>query len=264
MRLKGRYKVGILVLLMLITLNNANIIIRQRIEVESLGGWVEVVKGLIEQTSPITSTDSITPLNIEIDINTTKALEYSANMYTSALDSMTSTALQDLNNHTTLGDREIALEIKRQLEYKERERAEARRKSIAAERARRGSLGRLISPSVGIDVALFDSWAQSVCDAPDSACYYYMHGQLVIADHNYQGFKTLPRIKIGDKVYIDNGYSVETYRVVDKFKGRNGDTDMLYRDNPSSALNKYPNSIFMYTCDGPGGINILIVYAVKE
>lgn len=68
--------------------------------------------------------------------------------------------------------------------------------------------GRLIIPSVGIDVGLYYvNWdnGQRIADRKDSAGWYHRfltkHSE-VIADHKTQEFKTLPEVQVGDRAYI--------------------------------------------------------------
>ena len=68
--------------------------------------------------------------------------------------------------------------------------------------------GRLIIPSVGIDVGLYYvNWdnGQRIANRKDSAGWYHRfltkHSE-VIADHKTQEFKTLPKVEVGDRAYI--------------------------------------------------------------
>ena len=89
--------------------------------------------------------------------------------------------------------------------------------------------GRLVIPSVGIDVALF-SWGvapggesdpdkdveivrQAVVDDPDSALLYYDNpvGN-IIADHSTQDFSALANVKEGDAAYILSGERILSLR----------------------------------------------------
>ena len=89
--------------------------------------------------------------------------------------------------------------------------------------------GRLVIPSVGIDVALF-SWGvgpggesdpdknvetvrQAVVDNPDSALLYYDNpvGN-IIADHSTQDFSALSSVKEGDAAYILSGERILSLR----------------------------------------------------
>ena len=73
--------------------------------------------------------------------------------------------------------------------------------------------GRLLIPSVGIDVALFlwgegedeDIMRQNVTDNLDSALLYSDGVGQIIADHSNQEFRTLPLVRVTDPAYILTG-----------------------------------------------------------
>lgn len=77
----------------------------------------------------------------------------------------------------------------------------------------RGAIGRLNIPSLGIDVALFASNSQYICDCEDSANYFYYNGAYMICDHNYQGFSPLEWVSCGTAIYITTEYGTSTYYV---------------------------------------------------
>ena len=101
--------------------------------------------------------------------------------------------------------------------------------------------GRLLIPSVGIDVALFNEGdnkenkstevlRQDIVDLEDSALLYYDDpvGN-IIADHSNQDFAKLPGVKIGDAAYILSGDRMVTLECVFTTDGVNtgyGITDM--------------------------------------
>lgn len=101
--------------------------------------------------------------------------------------------------------------------------------------------GRLLIPSVGIDVALFNEGEnkenkstevlrQDIVDLEDSALLYYDDpvGN-IIADHSNQTFAKLPEIKVGDAAYILSGDRMVTLECVFTTDGINtgyGITDM--------------------------------------
>ena len=101
--------------------------------------------------------------------------------------------------------------------------------------------GRLLIPSVGIDVALFNEGdnkenkstevlRQDIVDLEDSALLYYDDpvGN-IIADHSNQNFARLPEVKIGDPAYILSGDRMVTLECVFATDGVNtgyGITDM--------------------------------------
>lgn len=128
--------------------------------------------------------------------------------------------------------------------YKEQQR-QAR---IRSEVASRGSMGRLYAPSIGIDVALFNSMSQAVCDAPDSACYFYIGGAPVIGDYQNQGFSRIRSAVPGSTLmYISDGTNITTYRCVASYNGYNTGYD-LTDEAGVSATGKYPRSTILYTC----------------
>lgn len=56
--------------------------------------------------------------------------------------------------------------------------------SVKAEMQRRpGMYGRLVIPSVGVNVALFNGSAQSLVDAVDSAAFFPFGNSMLVADH---------------------------------------------------------------------------------
>lgn len=105
--------------------------------------------------------------------------------------------------------------------------------------------GRFVVASANIDVALYSSAAQAVCDAVDSACYYN-HNGMVIADHNYQAFKTLTSVQVGDIATITRvDGTVVTLQCVEAFDGHNTSTG-LTDWNEVSVLGKH--DYLSYTC----------------
>ncbi len=101
--------------------------------------------------------------------------------------------------------------------------------------------GRLLIPSAGIDVALFNEGEnkenkstevlrQDIVDLEDSALLYYDDpvGN-IIADHSNQDFAKLPEVKVGDAAYILSGDRMVTLECVFTTDGVNtgyGITDM--------------------------------------
>lgn len=85
--------------------------------------------------------------------------------------------------------------------------------------------GRLFIPSVGIDVALYNSWEQSTCDRRDSACIYpdlCENGTPFIADHNHQCFSVLKKVKPGDTAQVVTASgTIYSYQCVGVLDGHN-------------------------------------------
>ena len=113
--------------------------------------------------------------------------------------------------------------------------------------------GRLLIPSVGIDVALIvwgdgttdEDIRQRVTDAEDSALIYFDGNGNVIADHKTQDFMTLTEVQIGDTAFILLGDSIYTLRcdlVTDGINTGNGITNADGRN--VTALEDYT----CYTC----------------
>ena len=128
---------------------------------------------------------------------------------------------------------------------------------------RKGLIGRLLIPSVGINLALRepsnDSEAQAFVDEKDSAAIFWRGEARIIADHNNQGFAYLSKVSIGDKaeVQFKDGTCV-SYIVVNKFTGHNTGPELtdeeyncIYDDNIGGLT--------LYTCYA-GWENIWVVY----
>ena len=65
--------------------------------------------------------------------------------------------------------------------------------------------GRLVIPSVGVNVALFAVVSQAAADAQDSAAYFPFKNYMLVADHWNQGFWKIKRCSVGTKAYIYRG-----------------------------------------------------------
>lgn len=112
--------------------------------------------------------------------------------------------------------------------------------------------GRLCIPSVGIDVALYQSSdRQAAVDSEDSACIFTMrYGQrtYLIADNYMQAFGPLLDVLVGDTAYIETDAGETTHMVcVEVLDGHNtgsGITD-------ASKVNVVgQHDYLMYTCQG--------------
>lgn len=112
--------------------------------------------------------------------------------------------------------------------------------------------GRLVIPSVGIDVALIIASGrancQAVTDAADSAAIQigpFLEASHVISDHNNQDFRSLPSVTVGTPAYIEttNGrINLVCSTVMD---GHNTDT-MLTDGNYNNLVNVA--EYMCYTC----------------
>lgn len=116
-----------------------------------------------------------------------------------------------------------------------------------------GTFGRLYVSNYS--VALYDynvntnssSSLQTIVNNKDSAAYYMTNGKLVIADHNYQGFRVLVNIPVGTKsnIKFKNGSTI-TYKLIKKSKGVNTGPDLI--DTKGNSFFKMKSDIIMYTC----------------
>lgn len=161
------------------------------------------------------------------------------------------------------GDNEIAAnkaEYQKKLEEerkrKEEELAKQKSANVAAEMQRRGNIGRLVCPSVGIDVALFASSSQSVVDAADSACYFGLGGSMVIGDHWNQGFTRIKSLSPGSQIYIDRGTSKSYYTVQGVYQATNTGYDLVSSSGTSLSGTA---SLLLYTCNGADWHNVTVV-----
>ena len=88
---------------------------------------------------------------------------------------------------------------------------EVSNETVLEEMANRpGMVGRLVIPSVGVNVALFSGSDQAIVDAQDSAVYFSAGNSMVIGDHWNQGFTKIKSCTVGTKAYIYRCYSIET------------------------------------------------------
>lgn len=117
--------------------------------------------------------------------------------------------------------------------------------------------GRLVISSVNIDVALYNSNSQSVCDAEDSACFYYLGSNqgMTIADHSSQTFETLTMVTVGDTAVIKESNGGRIYlQCIEVVDGRNEGDYLVYSDG-SIATGR--SDYLTYTClDTKGNIRI--------
>lgn len=126
--------------------------------------------------------------------------------------------------------------------------------AVWAEKARRYWMaGRLIIPSVNIDVALFINGEgsdiatirQNVCDAEDSAILYNDTIGNVIADHSNQAFAPLPYVNKGDAAYILEGDCILSLKCEDVMDGINTGEGLTDLDGMWLTANY---DIVCYTC----------------
>lgn len=120
--------------------------------------------------------------------------------------------------------------------------------------------GRFYIPDVGVNVALYDSYAQSVCDKKDSACLFNYASQRVIADHKHQGFSAIKKCKPGMIAYISDGERIERFICTEIIQGHND--GYLYDADYNDIEDRNPNGITCYTCNDHWR-NITIVFFKK-
>ena len=116
-----------------------------------------------------------------------------------------------------------------------------------------GTLGRLFLPSVDFSVAVYSTslsdgdHAQKIVDDRDSAAYFQIRNQSVIADHNHQGFHRIIDIVVGEKAYIKNSDGqIQVYKMTNKLEGMNLGYDLTDL-NEKSVLDG-ESDLILYTC----------------
>ena len=155
---------------------------------------------------------------------------------------------------------------------------------------RYGDKGRLIIPSVGVSVALYQcDWfdktgkGQACVDNYDSAAWLvaesipeywadYFDNSVIIADHTEQGFNAIKSMTYGDIAYIYNNGTCEKYEYVKTdYNGSNVENYIPERNynlwkpkwsNGQYATigHEYPEYITMYTCnDWYGSITLVLL-----
>lgn len=133
---------------------------------------------------------------------------------------------------------------------------EVSNETVLEEMANRpGMVGRLVIPSVGVNVALFSGSDQAIVDAQDSAAYFSAGNSMVIGDHWNQGFTKIKSCTVGTKAYIYRGDSIEALTCTNVCRGINNDYDILYEDGTSVTTGSW---LLMYTCNGANYHDITI------
>ena len=133
---------------------------------------------------------------------------------------------------------------------------EVSNETVLEEMANRpGMVGRLVIPSVGVNVALFSGSDQAIVDAQDSAAYFSAGNSMVIGDHWNQGYTKIKNCAVGTKAYIYRGDSIETLTCTNVCRGINNDYDILYEDGTSATTGSW---LLMYTCNGANYHDITI------
>lgn len=129
-----------------------------------------------------------------------------------------------------------------------------RRSGIRSEMTQRyGMLGRLIIPSAGIDVAIFDdrlgssadSKFQDITDDYDSAAIFYDGNANLIADHNNQSFSVLGYVSVGDTAYIVASDCIQILKCNLVTEAHNYGAGIV--NDSGAAISAYSNYL-CYTC----------------
>jgi hypothetical protein len=111
---------------------------------------------------------------------------------------------------------------------------------------------------VGVDVACYDSAAQGVVNAADSAAYFAYGAHMVIADHVNQSFSGLLDCAVGDVAQLTKDGGTEQYQCVAVIDGHNTGYD-LTDENYTSIGELYPGTLVCYTCKN-GWQNVTISF----
>lgn len=118
-----------------------------------------------------------------------------------------------------------------------------------------GTFGRIYIPSINLDVAVYyahvwegkDYNAQTIVDAKDSAAFYELGNQYIIADHNYQGFNKLSRVNKNTKAYIIRADGTRVnLKVKNIFLGKNIVYDLV--NSEGISIQNLDSSLVLYTC----------------
>ena len=106
-------------------------------------------------------------------------------------------------------------------------------------------IGRFIVPSQGINVAVFNSLSQAVCDNYDSAAYGFQNNNYILADHKHQAFSTLYYCYLGTMAYWVTDTEIIEYVSEGVFAGHNTGVSIV-----DTAYNLWPDvdGFVAYTC----------------
>lgn len=117
-------------------------------------------------------------------------------------------------------------------------------------RANPGMVGRLVIPSVGINVALYtdgegateEEKLQNICDRQDAAAFFDDGSGYLIADHNNQAFQVLGNVQQGDRAFILRGHSILSLECDLRMDAHN------YGKGIVDAEGNYVSSLSDYVC----------------
>ena len=152
-----------------------------------------------------------------------------------------------ISSVSALGTAASAEELLPRTEYSAAVAAEIAEKS-ADDMNYAGFCGRLSVPAVGINVAMYNSLDQGVCDRVDSACCFNLapYSGYLIADHSNQDFSVLPQVTVGTigGIVLANG-DVTFIECEEVFQGHN--TGSIITDGDYNvAVGQY--DYLTYTC----------------
>lgn len=133
-----------------------------------------------------------------------------------------------------------------------------------------GTAGRLMIPSVGIDVALYACGSsseyadeqQKIVDNRDSAAYIEQAhtNDYVIADHNHQGFNAIKSsVPYETYAYINFGSYVQRYVCTEVGQGKNLGNNLIDWNGRSLNYDPIPGGLAMYTCNA-NSTDVTITY----
>lgn len=126
-----------------------------------------------------------------------------------------------------------------------------------------GNVGRIILPSVGYEMPLYNgseaSWS-SIVDANNSALYTNYLGKMMVADHAYQGFSAMKQSPIGSIGYIVQGNQIITIRCVSIYQATNTGNGIMVGSTYADEMSD--GSIFMYTCNDSTGVSVTVSFWV--
>ncbi len=121
--------------------------------------------------------------------------------------------------------------------------------SVQAEMQRRpGMNGRLVIPSVGVNVALFEGHAQRFVDAKDSAAYFLAGNTMLVGDHWNQGFSKIKNCHAGTLAYIYRGTSVQTLTCTGVCSGINGGSDLFVCRRVERHNGRRNSDVYLQRC----------------
>ena len=104
----------------------------------------------------------------------------------------------------------------------------------------------------------YDLDTQTICDKRDRAVAYPYRGGVGIADHNYQGFRNLPKVKVGYTMTLTLRGQTSRYRCVKVIP--NGWNKSVYlTDQNFKIVELKKGQVHAYTCNGRGSSNRIYI-----